>query len=113
MDTSSLTRLLEGCFGSVDPSPSSRSACTKITGPPEEHPTEEAPGCEPISPITESSLATAELSLSHEVHPQAFLRFFYPFVAQKPYHFIDVSSQTAPKSSHRKHQLATTFITTI
>ena len=49
-DTSSLTRLLEGCFGSVDPSPPFPSASTEITGPPEEHPTEEASGSEPSSP---------------------------------------------------------------
>ena len=60
-DTTSLTRLLEGCFGSVNPSPLSPSASTEITGPPEEHPTEEASGSEPSSPIAESSLATAEL----------------------------------------------------
>ena len=60
-DTSSLTRLLEGCFGSVDPSPPSPSVSTEITGPPEEHPTEEASGSEPSSPIAVSSLATAEL----------------------------------------------------
>ena len=60
-NTSSLTRLLEGCFGSVDPSPPSLPASTEITGPPEEHPAEEVSGSEPSSPITESSLATAEL----------------------------------------------------
>ena len=60
-DTSSLTRLLEGCFGSVDPSPPSPSASTEITGPPEEHPTEEASGSQSSSSITESSLATTEL----------------------------------------------------
>ena len=60
-DTSSLTRLLEGCFGSVDPSPPSPSPSTEITEPPEEHPIEEAPGSESSSPITGSSISTAEL----------------------------------------------------
>ena len=60
-DTSSLTRLLEGCFGSVDPSPPSPSASTEITEPPEEHPIEEAPGSESSSPIAGSSISTAEL----------------------------------------------------
>ena len=60
-DTSSLTRLLEGCFGSVDPSPPFPSASTEITEPPEEHPIEEAPGSESSSPITRSSISTAEL----------------------------------------------------
>ena len=59
-DTSSLTRLLEHCFGSVDPSPSP-PASTEITGPPEEHPAEKVSGSKPSSPIAESSLATAEL----------------------------------------------------
>ena len=45
----------------MDPSPPSPSASTEITGPPEEHPTKEASGSVPSSPITESSLATAEL----------------------------------------------------
>ena len=60
-DTSSLTRLLEGCFGSVDPSPHSPPASTEIMGPLEEHQAEEVSGSEPSSPIAESSLATAEL----------------------------------------------------
>ena len=49
-DTSSLTRLLEGCFGSVDQSPPSPPASTEITGPPEEHPAEEVSGSEPRLP---------------------------------------------------------------
>ena len=60
-DISSLTRLLEGCFGSVDPSPPSPSTSTEITEPPEEHPIEEAPESESISPIAGSSISTAEL----------------------------------------------------
>ena len=60
-DTSSLTRLLEGCFGSVDPSPPSPSTSTEITEPPEEHPVEEAPESESSSPIAGSSISTAEL----------------------------------------------------
>ena len=60
-DTSSLTRSLEGCFCSVDPSLPSPSASTEITEPPEEHPLEEAPGSESSSPITGSSISTAEL----------------------------------------------------
>ena len=64
-DTSSLTRLLEGCFGNVDPaatpSPPSPSASTEITEPSEEHPIEETPASEFSPPTAESSLATAEL----------------------------------------------------
>ena len=59
--TSSLTRLLEGCFGSGDPSPPSPPASTEITGLPEQHPAEEISESEPSSPIADSSLATAEL----------------------------------------------------
>ena len=60
-DTSSLTRLLEGCFGSVDPSPPSTSTSTEVIEPPEEHHIEEAPESESSSPITGSSISTAEL----------------------------------------------------
>ena len=60
-DISSLTRLLEGSFGSVDQSPPSPPASTEITGPLEEHPAEEVSGSEPSSPIAKSSVATAEL----------------------------------------------------
>ena len=60
-DTSSLTRLLEGCFGSVEPSPPSPPASTDVTEPTEEHPAEEVSGSDPSFPVTESSLATAEL----------------------------------------------------
>ena len=60
-DTSSLTRLLEGCFGSVDPSPPSPSASTEITEPPEEHPIEQAPESKSSLPIAGSSISTAEL----------------------------------------------------
>ena len=115
-DTSSLTRLLEGCFGSVDPSPPSPSASTEITEPPEEHPTEEASGNEPSSPIAESSISTAQLVFPMKSIPLVITGIpetSLPFVAQKPCHIIDASSQTAPKSFHRKHQLATTFVVTI
>ena len=57
-NTSSLTRLLEGCFGSVGPSP---SASTEITEPLEEHPLEESSGSESSSPIAGGSISTAEL----------------------------------------------------
>ena len=67
-DTSSLTRLLEGCFGSVEPSPPSPPASTNVTEPTEEHPAEEVSGSEPSSPVAESSLATVELVFPHEVH---------------------------------------------
>ena len=60
-DTSSLTRLLEGCFGSVELSPSSPPASTDVTEPSEEHPAEEVSESDPSSPVTESSLATVEL----------------------------------------------------
>ena len=49
-DTSSLTRLLEGCFGSVELSPPSPLASTEVTEPPEEHPTEEVSESGPSSP---------------------------------------------------------------
>ena len=54
-------RLLEGCFGSVESSPPSPPASTDVTEPSEEHPAEEVSGSDPSSPVTESSLATAEL----------------------------------------------------
>ena len=60
-DTSSLTKLLEGCFGSVELSPSSPPVSADVTEPTEEHPAEEVSGIDPSSPVTESSLATAEL----------------------------------------------------
>ena len=60
-DTSSLTRLLEGCFGSVELSPPSPSASTDVAEPSEEHPAVKVSGSGPSSPVTESSLATAEL----------------------------------------------------
>ena len=64
-DTSSLTRLLEGCFGNMDPvaspSPLSPSASTEIIEPSEEHLIEQTPAGESSPPTAESSLATAEL----------------------------------------------------
>ena len=60
-DTSSLTRLLEGCFGSVELSPPSPPASINVAEPSEEHPAEEVSGSDPSSPVAESSLATAEL----------------------------------------------------
>ena len=60
-DTSSLIRLLEGCFGSVESSPPSPPASTEFAEPSEEHPTEEVSGSDPSSPVAESSIATAEL----------------------------------------------------
>ena len=61
-DISSLTRLLEGCFGSVELSPPSPPASTNVTEPSKEHPAEEVSGGGPSSPVAESSLATAELA---------------------------------------------------
>ena len=69
-DTSSLTRLLEGCFGSVEPSPPP-PASTEVTDPPEEHPTEEVSRSDLNSPVTESSLTTVEL-----VFPMKSTNFF-------------------------------------
>ena len=60
-DTSCITRLLEGCFGRVEPSPPSPPASTDVTEPTEEHPAEEVSESVPSSPIAESSLATVEL----------------------------------------------------
>ena len=60
-DTSSLTRLLEGCFGSVELSPPSPPASTDVTEPSKEHPAEEVSGSDPSSPVAESSLTTVEL----------------------------------------------------
>ena len=114
IDTSSLTRLLEGCFGSVDPSPPSPSASTEITGPPEEHPTEEASGSEPSSPITESSLATAELVFPMKSIPlviagipEAFLPLLGPetlshYRCQFP-DCTQVFSQKASACNHIRH----------
>ena len=65
-DTSSLTGLLEGCFGSVEPSPSP-PASINVTEPSEEHPAEEVSGSDPSSPVTESSLATGA-SFPCEIH---------------------------------------------
>ena len=68
-DTSSLTRLLEGCFGSVELSLPSPPASTDVTEPTEEYPAEEVSECGPSSPVTESSLATVELVFPMEAIP--------------------------------------------
>ena len=48
-------------FGSVESSPPSPPASTDVTEPSKEHPAEEVSGSGPSSPVTESSLGTAEL----------------------------------------------------
>ena len=69
-DTSSLTRLLEGCFSSVESNPPSPPASIEVTEPPEEHPTEDVSRSDPSSPVAESSLATAELVFPMKSIPQ-------------------------------------------
>ena len=48
-------------FCNDESSPPSRPASTNVTEPLEEHPAEEVSGSDPSSPVTESSLVTAEL----------------------------------------------------
>ena len=67
-DTSSLTRLLEGCFGSVEPNPPSLPVSINVAEPSEEHPAEEVSRSDTSSPVTESSLATAELCFPYEIY---------------------------------------------
>ena len=110
-DTSSLMRLLEGCFGSVELSPPSPPASTKVAEPPEEHPAEEVAGSDPSSPVAESSLATVELvfpvksiPLIVAGIPEVFLPLHGPetlshYRCQYP-HYIQAFSQKVAACNH-------------
>ena len=110
-DTSSLTRLLKGSFGIVDPSPPSPPTSTEITEPPEEHPIEEAPESESSSPITGSSISTAELAFPMKSIPlvitgipKAFLPLCGPeTLSHYRCQFSDCTQVFLQKASVRNH----------
>ena len=108
---SSLTRLMEGCFGSVELSPSP-PASTNVTEPTEEHPAEEVSESGPSSPVTESSLVTAELVFPMKSIPLVVAgipKVFLPLCSPEPCHVTGASTPIVHKLFYRKWQPVTTF----